>query len=101
MTVQVSPEGVSVPIKANITNEREGYTYEATILDSQHATLSGDYDTINNTESVSATVDVSRITRTTTVDAPIVLFDGVTGSDPSSVRSKWCQRYRVFVFVII
>src|SRR5699024_2985098 len=86
VTVQVSPEGVSVPIEANITNEREGYTYEATILDSQHATLSGDYDTINNTESVSATVDVSRITTTTTVDAPIVLPDGVTSSDPSSVR---------------
>ncbi|MCY7731362.1 CdaR family protein, partial [Aerococcus urinaeequi] len=45
VTVQVSPEGVSVPIVANITNEREGYTYEATILDSQNATLSGDYDT--------------------------------------------------------
>lgn len=86
VTVQVSPEGVSVPIEANITNEREGYTYEATILDSQHATLSGDYDTINNTESVSATVDVSRITTTTTVDAPIVLPDGVTSSDPSSIR---------------
>ena len=86
VTVQVSPEGVSVPIEANITNEREGYTYEATILDSQNATLSGDYDTINNTESVSATVDVSGITTTTTVDAPIVLPDGVTGSDPSSVR---------------
>ncbi|WP_448668677.1 CdaR family protein [Aerococcus viridans] len=86
VTVQVSPEGVSVPIVANITNEREGYTYEATILDSQNATLSGDYDTINNTESVSATVDVSGITTRTTVDAPIVLPDGVTGSDPSSVR---------------
>lgn len=86
VTVQVSPEGVSVPIVANITNEREGYTYEATILDSQNATLSGDYDTINNTESVSATVDVSRITTTTTVDAPIVLPDGVTSSNPSSVR---------------
>ena len=86
VTVQVSPEGVSVPIVTNITNEREGYTYEATILDSQNATLSGDYDTINNTESVSATVDVSGITTRTTVDAPIVLPDGVTGSDPSSVR---------------
>ena len=86
VTVQVSPEGVSVPIVANITNEREGYTYEATILDSQNATLSGDYDTINNTESVSATVDVSGITTTTTVDAPIVLPDGVTSSNPSSVR---------------
>lgn len=86
VTVQVSPEGVSVPIVANITNEREGYTYEATILDSQNATLSGDYDTINNTESVSATVDVSGFTTTTTVDAPIVLPDGVTSSDPSSVR---------------
>lgn len=86
VTVQVSPEGVSVPIEANITNERDGYIYEATILDSQHATLSGDYDTINNTESVSATVDVSGITTRTTVDAPIVLPDGVTSSDPSSVR---------------
>lgn len=86
VTVQVSPEGVSVPIEANITNERDGYTYEATILDSQHATLSGDYDSIKNTESVSATVDVSTITTTTTVDAPIVLPDGVTSSDPSSVR---------------
>ncbi|MFW3497427.1 YbbR-like domain-containing protein [Aerococcus viridans] len=86
VTVQVSPEGVSVPIEANITNERESYTYEATILDSQNATLSGDYDTINNTESVSATVDVSGITTTTTVDAPIVLPDGVTSSDPPSVR---------------
>ncbi|MCT1798091.1 YbbR-like domain-containing protein [Aerococcus viridans] len=86
VTVQVSPESVSVPIVANITNEREGYIYEATILDSQNATLSGDYDTINNTESVSATVDVSGITTRTTVDAPIVLPDGVTGSDPSSVR---------------
>ncbi|MDT2762342.1 YbbR-like domain-containing protein [Aerococcus urinaeequi] len=86
VTVQVSPEGVSVPIVANITNEREGYTYEATILDSQNATLSGDYDTINNTESVSATVDVSGIITTTTVDAPIVLPDGVTSSDPSNVR---------------
>ncbi|MFV8292129.1 YbbR-like domain-containing protein [Aerococcus viridans] len=86
VTVQVSPEGVSVPIVTNITNERQGYTYEATILDSQNATLSGDYDTINNTESVSVTVDVSGITTTTTVDAPIVLPDGVTSSDPSSVR---------------
>lgn len=86
VTVQVSPEGVSVPIEANVINGRDGYSYETTILDNENATLSGDYATINNTNSVTATVDVSSITSTTTVDAPIVLPDGVTSADPSSVR---------------
>ena len=86
VTVQVSPEGVSVPIEVNVINGRDGYSYETTILDNENATLSGDYATINNTNSVTATVDVSSITSTTTVDAPIVLPDGVTSADPSSVR---------------
>lgn len=85
VTVQVSPEGVSVPIETNIINEQDGYTYDATLLDNQNATLSGDYDTINSIDSVTATVDVSSITTMTTVDAPIELPDGVTDSDPSSV----------------
>ncbi|MEY8371738.1 CdaR family protein [Aerococcaceae bacterium 50-4] len=86
VTVQVSPEGVSVPIEADITNEQDGYSYETTILDNQTATLSGDYEAINAINSVIATVDVSGINSTTTVDAPITLPDGVTSSDPSSVR---------------
>lgn len=85
VTVHVSPEGVSVPIETNIINEQDGYTYDATLLDNQNATLSGDYDTINSIDSVTATVDVSSITTMTTVDAPIELPDGVTDSDPSSV----------------
>lgn len=86
VTVQVSPEGVSVPIEANVINGRDGYSYETTILDNENTILSGDYATINNTNSVTATVDVSSITSTTTIDAPIVLPDGVTSANPSSVR---------------
>lgn len=86
ITVQVDPEGVSVPIELNLTNEQSDYTYEANIVGDTNATLSGDYDTINALDSVTATVDVQDITATTTVDASIDLPNGVDSADPSSVQ---------------
>lgn len=86
ITVQVDPEGVSVPIELNLTNEQSDYTYEANIVGDTNATLSGDYDTIKALDSVTATVDVQDITATTTVDASIDLPNGVDSADPSSVQ---------------
>lgn len=86
VTVHVSQDGTEVPIQVNLTNEQSDYTYETQIVNgSGNARLTGDADTIAGIESVTATVDVSDITESTTVDAPITVPTGAEAVEPTSV----------------
>jgi YbbR domain-containing protein len=100
LDVVVEPETVEVtiPIKSNTKtvpiniiekgNPPEGLTIESIKLDVAEAVISGDEDTLKETDSVRVEVDVSKITENTTLSLPVIISNGITKVNPEMVEVK-------------
>jgi YbbR domain-containing protein len=100
LDVVVEPETVEVtiPIKSNTKTvpiniiekgtPPEGLTIESIKLDVEEAVISGDEDTLKETDSVRVEVDVSKITENTTLSLPVIISSGITKVNPELVEVK-------------
>jgi YbbR domain-containing protein len=100
LEVVVEPETVEVtiPIKSNTKTvpiniiekgtAPEGLTIESIKLDVQEAVISGDENTLKETDNVRVEVDVSKITENTTLSLPVIISNGITKVNPELVEVK-------------
>ncbi|MBT2687667.1 YbbR-like domain-containing protein [Bacillus sp. ISL-47] len=89
VTVPVRQLSKTVPItivrKGNLQN---GVTINSIELDVKEAAITGREDVLNETESVRVEVDVSRIQEDTVLTVPVIIPDGLSGSDPKTVKAN-------------
>jgi YbbR domain-containing protein len=100
LDVVVEPETVEVtiPIKSNTKTvpiniiekgtPPEGLTIESIELDVKEAVISGDEDTLKETDNVRVEVDISKITENTTLSLPVIISNGITKVNPEMVEVK-------------
>lgn len=99
LDVVVEPETVkvTVPIKnttktvpINIIkkgNPPEGITIESIELEVKEATITGNEEVLNDTESVRVEVDVSKITGDSVLNLPVIISTGITKVSPELVKA--------------
>lgn len=100
LDVVVEPETVEVtiPIRSNTKTvpiniiekgaPPEGLTIQSIELNVEEAVISGDEDTLKETDNVRVEVDVSKITENTTLSLPVIISNGITKVNPELVEVK-------------
>ncbi|MBY0149322.1 YbbR-like domain-containing protein [Neobacillus niacini] len=100
LDVVVEPETVEVtiPIRSNTKTvpiniiekgaPPEGLTIQSIELNVEEAVISGDEDTLKETDNVRVEVDVSKITENTTLSLPVIISNGITKVTPELVEVK-------------
>jgi YbbR domain-containing protein len=100
LEVVVEPETVEVtiPIRSNTKTvpiniiekgaPPEGLTIQSIELNVEEAVISGDEDTLKETDNVRVEVDVSKITENTTLSLPVIISNGITKVTPELVEVK-------------
>jgi YbbR domain-containing protein len=88
ITLPVKSNAKTVPIKVVRNGTApEGVSIESIEIDEKEATITGDVNVLNKTESVRVEVDISKITDSTTLTLPVIISNGITKVTPQLVKA--------------
>ncbi|MCZ0717555.1 YbbR-like domain-containing protein [Aerococcus kribbianus] len=87
-TVEIGEAGYEVPVKINLSNQSDDFTYNVENLGSSTVQLIGVSNDTPTVNEVSGTVDVSDVTESTVLTVPLEVPDGVQSINPQSIRVR-------------
>ncbi|MBS4750869.1 hypothetical protein GMA11_04945 [Granulicatella sp. zg-ZJ] len=87
ITVPIYKKGQTVPVDITLAGQREGYTYTVESQNVSELTLLGTADKLKDITRISATINVSDLTETKTLEATVLVPIGVTISNPQPITA--------------
>lgn len=86
ITVPIYRRGKTVPVIVSLAGQKEGYTYTVTNQSVKTLTILGTNEQLNQTTNITATVNVSDVTSTQTLEATVLVPQEITISNPQPVN---------------
>ncbi|MBF0780297.1 MULTISPECIES: YbbR-like domain-containing protein [unclassified Granulicatella] len=88
LTVPVYQKGKKVPVEIVLAGQQNDYTYKVESQTVSDLTLLGTTEQLEKVSKITATINVSQITQSQTLEATVLVPQGITISNPQQVKAN-------------